>query len=241
MESNLINLDIVGNTNRQIKRNRVLQLISISVFTLSVILSCKLLIHLLFPTISAEYYEITIILSSCLAVNIAASLILYKYQMVMERLENRLELKADNLYDTIKKLKGEREERRRYAVELKRAEEKYHYLMDNVNEGIVSLDVEGNILEANKKMGELLGFSAAELLTMNLSQFLPEAGLEIAQNAWNEVVQDGESNLLNSWMIRKDGGKFPVDFTGTKVEYGGKTIIQGIFRNPNGCGKTAMG
>jgi len=155
--------------------------------------------------------------------------------MVMERLENRLELKEDNLYNTIRRLKGEREERRRYLTELKRSEEKYRYLMNNINEGIVSLDADGNILEANKKMEELLGFSEAELLTMNLTQLLPEEGLEIAKNTLDEVVQDGESNLLNGWMIRKDGGKFPVDFTGTKVEYGGKTIIQGIFRGQNGA------
>jgi len=43
MDAKLINLDLVGNTNRQIKRNRVVQLITISVFTLSLILSCKLL------------------------------------------------------------------------------------------------------------------------------------------------------------------------------------------------------
>ena len=84
METNFMHLDIFGNNRSQIKRKRVLQLISISLFTLSVILSFKLLINLLFPSISPGYYEITTMISSCLAVNLAASLILYKYQSLLE-------------------------------------------------------------------------------------------------------------------------------------------------------------
>jgi hypothetical protein len=44
------------------------------------------------------------------------------------------------------------------------------------------------------------------------------------------VVQAGESDLANGWIIRKDGQKVPVNFVASKVEYGGKTIIQVIFK-----------
>ncbi len=77
---NFLHIDIIGKNNNQNKPNKMLYLISVSLFTLSVIFSCRLLMHLLLPSISREYYEMTIIISSCLAVNIAASLIVYKYE-----------------------------------------------------------------------------------------------------------------------------------------------------------------
>ena len=230
MEGSFLNIDIVGNSNHQIKRNRILHLISISLFTLSIIIACKLLVYSLFPGISREYYEMTIIISSCLAVNIAASLILYRYRLVMEQLESRLEVKTDNLHNTIKTLKVAREERRRYVMELKRIDEKYRYFLDNIDEGTVSLDVDGNFLGANKKMQELLGFSETELLTMNLMQFLPAEGLKRTKITLNKVVEDGEGSLTDGWIIGKDGQRFPVVFFGSKVKYADKTLIQGIFK-----------
>jgi len=189
---------------------------------------------LIFPEISPAYYEMTLIMASCLSVNIAASLILYRYQTVMDEMEERLEGKTGNLQDTIKNLKEEKERRRRSEAELKRIEAKYRYLVDHVHEGIVSLDVEGNILEVNRKMEELFGFSAAELVTMNLTQFLPEEGVEATKNALHASVQEGESHLPNGWLLRKDGGRIPVDFFGARIEQAGKLTIQGIFRFPLG-------
>jgi PAS domain S-box-containing protein len=168
-------------------------------------------------------------ISSCLAVNLAASLILYKYQSLLENLEYRLGIKADNLDNVIKQFKMEREERRHYTNDLRVAEEKYRSLVENVSEGILLLDTDGNFLEANKKMERLLGFSEAELLTMNLTQVFFMA--DERSRPTLKVVQTGESDLANGWIIRKDNKRVPVNFVASKVEYGGKTIIQGIVRD----------
>ena len=125
----------------------------------------------------------------------------------------------------------EREERRHYANDLRVAEEKYRSLVENVSEGILLLDTEGNFLEANKKMEGLLGFSEAELLTMNLTQVFPKEELERSRSTLEKVVQTGESDLANGWIIRKDDQRVPVNFVASKVEYGDRTIIQGIFRD----------
>jgi PAS domain S-box-containing protein len=230
MESNFFPGDIIGNSNGQIQDNRVLQLISITLLTLSFILSIKLLVHLLFPNISSEYNEMTIIIASCLAVNISASLILYRYRMLMEYLEHRLENKAGNLHNTIKHFREEREERRRYAMELKRFEEKYRHLLDHVDEAVASLDVSGNFLEVNRMMAKLLGCPKEELLNLNLLQFLPKEGREKTVNALNQAVSKGECYLDEGWILRSDGKKLPVEFVGKRVEIADQTFIQGIFK-----------
>ena len=230
MESNFFPGNIMYNSDGQIQSNKILQLISITLLTLSLILSIKLLVHLFFPGISSEYNEMTIILASCLAVNISASLILYRYRMLMEHLEHRLENKADNLYNTIKHLKEEREERRHYAMELKRFEKKYHYLVDHVDEAVASLDVAGNFLEVNQMMAKLLGCPEEELLNLNLVQFLPKEGREKTVNALNQAVSKGECYLDDGWILRPDGKKLPVKFVGRRVEIADQTFIQGIFK-----------
>ena len=103
--------------------------------------------------------------------------------------------------------------------------------MENVSEGILLLDTDGNFLEANKKMERLLGFSEAELLTMNLTQVFHKEELERSRSTLEKVVQTGKSDLANGWIIRKDDQRVAVNFVASKVEYGGKTIIQGIVRD----------
>ena len=205
MEKNFMQLDIIENNCSKIKRNQVLKSISISLLILSVILSFKLLINLLFPSISFGDYERTIMISSCLAVNIIASLILYKYQSLQENL-------ADNLNNVIKQVK-----------------------MGNVER--LLLDTMETFLDANKKMERLIGFSGAELLTMNHTQVFPKEELERSRSTLEKVFQTGRSHQANSRMIRKNDRRVPVNFVTNKVEYGDKPLIQGIFRDLTESGK----
>jgi len=114
---------------------------------------------------------------------------------------------------------------------LRESEEKYRSLLDNSSEGILLADTRGNLLETNKKMEELLGYSKADLLKMCFMEIHPKEELERVLAAFEETRQDGPTALHNTWILRKDGGKIPVDITGSKVEYAGKTIIQSIFRD----------
>ena len=44
-------------------------------------------------------------------------------------------------------------------------------MIDNASDGIILANLDGNILEANRKAEELLGYSKAELLRMNCPKF----------------------------------------------------------------------
>ncbi len=204
MEKNFIGLDKIGNNCIQIRRNRSLRLISISLFTSSLILSFKLLINLLFPTLSFGAYELTIIITTSLTVNIVASLILYKYQALHENL-------LDNINNFINQFE-----------------------MANV-EGLL-LDTVGSVLEANKKMERLLGSSEEERLTMSI-QVGPKDELEPSQATMGKLFETGKSDQANDRIIKKDNHRTPVNFAASKVEYGDKTGIQGIFRDLTKSGR----
>jgi PAS domain S-box-containing protein len=122
-------------------------------------------------------------------------------------------------------------ERKEAEKALMASEEKYRALMDNAGDGMVLVDVEGNILEANKKMLELLGYSLDELIGLNFVQIHPSEEMEKIRAAFQDNIASGLGALNNSWILRRDGKKIPVDITGTLVRYAGNTVVQGIFRD----------
>ncbi len=97
MKKKSIRLGIIENNCGQIMGNKFLKFISILLFSLSFILSFRLLKNLLCPGISFGYNEMIIMMSSCLAVNFVALLILFKYQSLHDNL-------SDNLNNLIKQL-----------------------------------------------------------------------------------------------------------------------------------------
>jgi two-component system cell cycle sensor histidine kinase/response regulator CckA len=122
-------------------------------------------------------------------------------------------------------------ERKEAEKALMESEEKYRALMDNAGEGIVLIDTQGNIQEANKKMLELVGYPMDELIGLNFSQIRPPEEMERIRAAFTEDISKGYGALSNTWVLRRDGKRIPVDITGTLVRYAGKTVVQGIIRD----------
>jgi PAS domain S-box-containing protein len=122
-------------------------------------------------------------------------------------------------------------ERQEAEKALRESEEKYRVLMDNAGESIVLVDTNGDILEANKKMLELLGYSPEELIGVHFSRIHPPADMERIQAAFNDNIAAGYGALSNTRIVRRDGQEIPVDITGAVVRFTGKTVIQEIIRD----------
>lgn len=114
---------------------------------------------------------------------------------------------------------------------LKESEEKYYALMNQAGDAILLADINGNLFEANKKAEELLGYTKEEILNMHIAQIHPEEELERTINVFNEIVQKGRAFLNDGMVLKKDGKIVPVDITGNAIEYTGRKIIMGIFRD----------
>ncbi len=114
---------------------------------------------------------------------------------------------------------------------LKTSEERYRVLLDNAGDAIFIADPEGNFVEINKKAEELLGYTRRELLGMNLTQIHPKEELERVKLAFKEM---GEGQLRfgsDIKVLKKDGTFVAVDITGIAIEYAGKKVVHGIFRD----------
>jgi PAS domain S-box-containing protein len=122
----------------------------------------------------------------------------------------------------------ERKEAERALIE---SEEKYRALINNASEGILLADVQGNLLEANKKMLELLDYSLDELLNMNFLQLIPSEETMRANAVFTDLLASGAGAVDDTALLRKDGKRIPIDITASLVRYAGKTVVQAILRD----------
>ncbi len=160
--------------------------------------------------------------------------LIVNFQAMTRALEQNfqgLEEHGRALAQTNEALQIEISEREQAEKSLRDSETKYRTLIDHASEGILLVGADGNFLEANRKMEELIGYSKAELLHMNVRQIHPEEDLERTLTSFKELWRRGEGSLLNGWVLRKDGTKVPVDITGTRIEYAGSSLVQGIFKD----------
>lgn len=115
---------------------------------------------------------------------------------------------------------------------LKESEEKYRNLQEGSSDAILLADLEGNLLEANRKAQELLGYSKVELSQMHFTQIHPPEELPRAIAAFEEDARDKKSGYLaNSLVLTKDGRHVPVDISCSFSKTGDRWLIQGVFRD----------
>lgn len=109
--------------------------------------------------------------------------------------------------------------------------QKYNSLMNNAVEAISIMDVNGNLLEANKKAECFTEYTKEELIRLNFIQLFPKEKRKKVFAAFKEWIERGSGSISNVQIQRKDGKKVPVDITGSVIEYSGKKEILAIIRD----------
>jgi len=111
---------------------------------------------------------------------------------------------------------------RRQVADLQSSEEKYRNLFEKVNDMILFLNFKGDVVEANKKVEEVSGYSR-DMLPVSVFKFIsPGQALKFARRLKNLKVKKklppAEYTLTN-----KAGKKIPVEITSTLLEFKGKS------------------
>jgi PAS domain S-box-containing protein len=138
------------------------------------------------------------------------------------------------------KLKGEKEpivlvtvnditDRKSTEEILKKSEEKFRVLLENASNAILITDLNGNILHANRKAEEFLGYTKKDLLQMNYTQIHPMHELERAIEVFKDIIKHGHGFLHNGRILRKDEKLVPIDITAAVIEYAGQKVVYGSF------------
>ena len=125
------------------------------------------------------------------------------------------------------------EEVHRKAEEaLKRSEEKYIALFENLNDAAFVADTEsGVIIETNKKGELLLSRTQKEIIGMHQTEIHPPAKSEEYRKRFAVHIQKGHVVDYDGEVIRKDGSIVQVSISAAPLIIGGKKLIIGFFRD----------
>ncbi len=110
------------------------------------------------------------------------------------------------------------------------SENRYRMIFDNINDGIIIHDAEGNIFDVNQTMYKRLGYTKAEMIKMSLNDLVaPEFAHNIGVHV--KTLKEQGVAIFESGDKRKDGTYMPVEISARTVDYKGKKLIQSVVRD----------
>ncbi len=105
------------------------------------------------------------------------------------------------------------------------SEERYRRLYEGSRDGIVRVDMHGNILEFNQSYQAMLGYTKEEIEGKNYRQFTLSRWLEAEEQILSEQTKKkGYSEVYEKEYVRKDGSIFPVELRTFLINKKGKNI-----------------
>ena len=114
---------------------------------------------------------------------------------------------------------------------LQERELRYRGLMEGAGDAILVADMEGYILEVNRRTEELFGHSRDRLTQMHQSQLHPPELRAELSALFQECIDRPHFQALNIPILHADGRRIPVDITATTIDLGTNRVVQGIFRD----------
>ena len=99
-------------------------------------------------------------------------------------------------------------------VALRHSEQKYRELYQNLRDGIVAVDLNGRVLECNRVVESMLGYTQDELRQTDCRSLTPSKWHELEDRIVREQLRvRGYSDVYEKEFIRKDGVLVPVELT----------------------------
>jgi PAS domain S-box-containing protein len=99
-------------------------------------------------------------------------------------------------------------DRKQAEEALRRSEEKYRTILENMQDGYSEIDLRGNFIFVNDATCRHLGYTREELIGINSRQYSDEATAEKMKQLYTEVYKTGKPmEGLEGVYIRKDGTK----------------------------------
>ncbi len=123
-------------------------------------------------------------------------------------------------------------ERERAEEEIKEGEARYRQLVENANDIVFTLDLQGNVTSMNKAAEAITGYTQEELLKMNMSEFLTPASTETARLMTQRKLAGEERTNYEVDVVRKSGDLTTLEVSSRLARSEGKPVgIQGVARD----------
>ena len=112
------------------------------------------------------------------------------------------------------------------------SEEKYRRLVEAANDAILLADAEkGIIIDVNRAAGRLFGMPPEKLIGLHQKKLHPEGEGQDYEKLFHNLLTSGQAVTADIFIRRADGGRVPVEISGSVFELHGRRVALGIFRD----------
>ncbi|MBF0501908.1 MAG: PAS domain S-box protein [Candidatus Riflebacteria bacterium] len=123
-------------------------------------------------------------------------------------------------------------DRKQSERKLQESEAKFRSIFEQATDGIMMADpVRKRIIEANRAICEMLGYTREEIITLRIEDMHPKEELSRILDLFEKQVRGELSLTRDIPMLRKDGSIIYVDINATSITIGGNPCLIGIFRD----------
>ena len=111
----------------------------------------------------------------------------------------------------------------------------FAHIIDSVVDGVVVIDGEGTIRQANPAACGIFGYEQAAVLGHNISMLMPEPHRSQHDGYLHRYLSTGNASLLNRQVevtaLRADGAEFLMEITVTQISLGDAPYFVGLLRD----------
>jgi two-component system cell cycle sensor histidine kinase/response regulator CckA len=172
-----------------------------------------------------------------LSVGIKVTFLGQAFTITAER-EQLLEVLLSVCEDVVRVNRQLRDRQDELAAAKAQAEQYAHHqegksrrLMEQAHDAIVLADLDGTLLEVNRRTEELLGRPAVELVGRRFDEFLPAEDREAARALFQQLLNEGYISQDNGHVSGPSGRRVTVDYSASLVEVGGERLVLGILHD----------
>jgi PAS domain S-box-containing protein len=123
-------------------------------------------------------------------------------------------------------------DRERAEEALRESEERYRELVENANDIVFMLDLDGNVTSINKAVESITGYSRRELIGMNMSEFLTPRSTDSARQMTERKLAGEERTNYEVDVRAKDGRVFTLEISSRLAVNQGEPVgVQGVARD----------
>jgi PAS domain S-box-containing protein len=124
------------------------------------------------------------------------------------------------------------EKRLKAEEAVREGEERYRQLVENANDVVFTLDLQGNVTSINRAVEPLTGYSQAELLKMNMSDFMTAQSTETARLMTARKIAGEERTNYEVEVLTRDGRSVTMEISSRLAKRDGKPVgIEGVARD----------
>jgi PAS domain S-box-containing protein len=145
-------------------------------------------------------------------------------------------LRAATLQDAAQRsLEGEIEQRRIIEKRLKDSESRVRSVLDNVPDGIITIDEEGIIESFNPSAEAIFGYLAEDVIGRSVNMLMPDPYRSAHGGFMERYAKTGETRIMGKRRElagqRADGTRFDLDLAVTEMSLDGERLFTGIVRD----------